>query len=935
MMNFSPPTLAKWERLKRYILQIVQQNWINVGLRAKMGMIVVVGLAGLLTIFALLGISTAWQVTKQVLNERVALAHLGADNLNATIKHTKSLLAAVAEQDALRDPQAAPQTRVKALHTAYDLITFSKKGLYLFDENGRLLGAISESGISDIDWSQVAATQNVLQGKDSDLSVIAGDRAWVVVAVPVLEETTNMPAGVLAALLDLNDSELSPFDYSLNQGRTQTLDVVDAEGHILMSTNPERVLTVSNQADLLHQLFAADELAVETCVGCDSGETLAGQVVAFAPLTEAPWGVVVHQNSDEAFAPVNRLKLLTTLLGMVTVVGALGLVWVTTSSVIAPVQLLTEAARRIAQGDLSTPIRYQRGDEIGELAASFDGMRAKLKDSIDEIQTWNQALDQRVQERTRAARAAQREAQRARDDLRAIIDGLSDELIVVGLDRRVQQMNRAAQMRHGYGETVSNQLCYQVFRRGQPCQPPDCQCPIAAVLESGEPVKVTHIEPVSENGRQRYLDIVASPMRDSSGQITRIIELRRDVTEEKKMEESLVRRNQQLSILNAVATTVNKSLELEEILGQALDEVLRLTGVDVGAIFLQEEKLGNLELLAHRGLSEDAAKLAARLGMLDGACGGVLEAGQVIVVPDLARYRGHRAESLQREKLNTLVHVPLSARGCILGSICVATREQREFSPEEQALLTALGNQIAVAIENARLYAEVQHKERLRGQLLNKLIGAQEEERKRIARELHDDTSQALAALLFAVEEALEMDRLEEMQDRLAGMKELTMRTMEDIYKLIFDLRPTMLDHLGLVPALRSFSQLRLEPLGVRVNIEEMSAGRRLSAEMETALFRVVQEVINNIARHAMARNVAITFHFKDESVVIDVKDDGIGFDMVEATISPDSQRGLGLMGMLERIELVGGQMEIDTAPGYGTQIHIEVPLHQEEPAYA
>jgi signal transduction histidine kinase len=173
------------------------------------------------------------------------------------------------------------------------------------------------------------------------------------------------------------------------------------------------------------------------------------------------------------------------------------------------------------------------------------------------------------------------------------------------------------------------------------------------------------------------------------------------------------------------------------------------------------------------------------------------------------------------------------------------------------------------------------------------------------------------------------------MQDRLAGMKELTMRTMEEIYKLIFDLRPTMLDHLGLMPALRSFSQMRLEPLGVRIDIEEMSAGRRLSAEMETALFRVVQEVINNIARHAMARNVAISFQFKDETVVIDITDDGIGFDMVEATLSPDTQRGLGLMGMLERIELIGGQMEIDTAPGYGTKIHIEVPLAQEEPAYA
>jgi signal transduction histidine kinase len=277
------------------------------------------------------------------------------------------------------------------------------------------------------------------------------------------------------------------------------------------------------------------------------------------------------------------------------------------------------------------------------------------------------------------------------------------------------------------------------------------------------------------------------------------------------------------------------------------------------------------------------------------------------------------------------VHVPLAAKGCILGSICVGTRNKREFNTEEQELLTAIGSQIAVAVENARLYAEVQHKEQLRGQLLNKLITVQEEERKRIARELHDDTSQALAALLFTVEEVLEMDQLAEMKARLEGMRTLTMQTMEEIYTLIFDLRPTMLDHLGLVPALRSFAQSRLEPAGIRLTIEEATAPYRLPSEVEIALFRVVQEVITNIARHAAARNVHIFFQFDLDSVTVNVEDDGVGFDMVEMTLSPGSQRGLGLLGMFERVELLGGQMDIDTAPGYGTQIAIRAPTNLAE----
>ena len=408
------------------------------------------------------------------------------------------------------------------------------------------------------------------------------------------------------------------------------------------------------------------------------------------------------------------------------------------------------------------------------------------------------------------------------------------------------------------------------------------------------------------------------------------------MVKEKNMPDALVRRNEQLSILNAVATTVNQSLDLEDILGRALDEVLRLTGIDAGAIFLQEEILGNLELLAHRGLSEEAAHLASRLGMLDGACGGVLELGNLIVVPDISRYRGRRAESLMREELRTLVHVPLTSKGYTLGSMCIGTRRQHEFNKGEQELLTAIGSQIAVAVENARLYAEVQHKEQLRGELLREIITAQEEERKRIARELHDDTSQALAALLYAAEEGMEMSSLEEVKEMLEGMRVLAVRTLDGVHKLIFDLRPTMLDHLGLVPALRWFAKSRLEPTGVRVKIEERSDPRRMPTEVETALFRVVQEAITNIARHSAARNAHITFDSDDEAVTVDVADDGIGFDMIELALSPDSGRGLGLMGMRERVEVLDGEIEIISSFGYGTQVQIRVPIpEREEEVYA
>jgi signal transduction histidine kinase len=414
-------------------------------------------------------------------------------------------------------------------------------------------------------------------------------------------------------------------------------------------------------------------------------------------------------------------------------------------------------------------------------------------------------------------------------------------------------------------------------------------------------------------------------------------------------------RTQHLSILNAVAMTVNQSLNLEDILNRALDEVLRLTGIDVVAIFIQDPVRGKLELKAYRGLSEQAARLAYQIGLLDGSCGGVMELGKTIVVPDIASQRGRGARSLQREKVTSIMHVPLLTKGWTLGSMCVGTHNTVEFNEDEQKLLNAIGNQIAIAVENARLYSDVQRKERVRGELFKKALAAQEEERKRIARELHDEVSQSLTALLYEAEDGLELDRRESIQKRLQSICDLSQSTLDNVHKLMFDLRPSMLDQLGLIPALRWLSETRLEPKGVRVSVniaakpdlpKEKMDFQRLSPEIETALYRVVQEAINNIARHAASRNVEINLNLSNGLAQVSIIDDGIGFDMTELSIETiqeiDSRdqllsvntRGLGLLGMQERIELLGGDLEIDSLPGQGTQIHIRVPIRERSLVY-
>ena len=383
--------------------------------------------------------------------------------------------------------------------------------------------------------------------------------------------------------------------------------------------------------------------------------------------------------------------------------------------------------------------------------------------------------------------------------------------------------------------------------------------------------------------------------------------------------------------------------------------MLQLTGIDMVAIFLEDVNKGQLKLSACRGLSENAARLAYQVGLLDSSCGGVMELGRALVVPDLSQYRGRGAQSLKREHVTALMHVPLVTKGCALGSMCVGTRNNLEFNNDEQNLLTAIGNQIAIAVENARLYAEVQRRERLRGELLTKALAAQEDERKRIARELHDEVSQSLTALLYEAEDGLEMDERPTTKKRLQSIYDLTQHTLNNIHKLIFDLRPSMLDQLGLIPAVRWLAETRLQVKGIRVAVSASSTSslsddevgiQRLLPEIETALYRVIQEAINNIARHAAARNVDILLEMDEEIATVSIRDDGIGFDLAELNIAAhrdfeemdptlsNNTRGLGIIGMQERIELLGGELDFLTAPMAGTQIHIRVPLREGNLVY-
>jgi signal transduction histidine kinase len=170
----------------------------------------------------------------------------------------------------------------------------------------------------------------------------------------------------------------------------------------------------------------------------------------------------------------------------------------------------------------------------------------------------------------------------------------------------------------------------------------------------------------------------------------------------------------------------------------------------------------------------------------------------------------------------------------------------------------------------------------------------------------------------------------EGLKTNLKKTQDMATRTLEDIHRIIFDLRPTLLDDLGLIAALRWYAQDRLESQDVDVQIETRGTERRLPSEIDASLFRIAQEAISNIAQHAGARRADLCLEFKTTSLLLTVEDDGAGFDASKVFGTGDRKRGLGLMGMKERVELLGGTLDIQSKPGAGTLLSFAIPIDWE-----
>jgi signal transduction histidine kinase len=228
------------------------------------------------------------------------------------------------------------------------------------------------------------------------------------------------------------------------------------------------------------------------------------------------------------------------------------------------------------------------------------------------------------------------------------------------------------------------------------------------------------------------------------------------------------------------------------------------------------------------------------------------------------------------------------------------------------------------------LYEQLRQQNEERSDLLEKIITAQEEERRRLARGLHDGISQTLTGLVMSLGSAEAVSvRDPAVRQRLEFLRGLTSEAVDEVRRIIHDLRPSLLDDLGLVAAIGWYIENYLAPAGVKAELKTQGLDRRLPPNVEIALFRVVQEAITNIVKHAQARTTSIRLQLTDSTIVGSVEDDGVGFNADALHHERRQGMAVGLLGMEERISLLEGKLDIESHPGEGTQVHFKIPWQE------
>jgi signal transduction histidine kinase len=381
-------------------------------------------------------------------------------------------------------------------------------------------------------------------------------------------------------------------------------------------------------------------------------------------------------------------------------------------------------------------------------------------------------------------------------------------------------------------------------------------------------------------------------------------------------DEALHQRNADLALVNDLAVTLASSLDVGEILDRTLTRVMAYLGVGAGEIFLREESEKDLQLALHRGEFPDAFLTKDNFRLGEGFIGLVAETGKPLTTTDLSSDVRYLRPAVVSAGFRSLACIPLTAGGSTVGVMSLASRNERHFEARELNLLTAIGSWAGIAIENAHLHRQA-------GRL------AVLEERERIGMDLHDGIIQSIYAVGLALEYArvaLEEDPHQARLKLEQGIDGLN-SAIRDIRTYILDLRPRQFhggDLMGglrrLVEEYRANTQSDATLMGPKDGLADMPQAYAM------AIFHICQEALANTAKHSQARRVDVRLWTTRERVLLEVADNGQGFDLRKMSVTI----GHGLSNMHVRARKVRGDVEITSAPGEGTTVLAWVPRRED-----
>jgi signal transduction histidine kinase len=373
--------------------------------------------------------------------------------------------------------------------------------------------------------------------------------------------------------------------------------------------------------------------------------------------------------------------------------------------------------------------------------------------------------------------------------------------------------------------------------------------------------------------------------------------------------------NALLSLLDAELAADDLSVLLQKV----MEITTRTFQASMGAILLRDAENNHLRLANAVGIDEVLPE-DFKIAVGQGFAGNIASTGEPAMMLDTSAETSFSANL--RAKAKSLWGVPLKAEGETIGVVCIGFPKPYEWLPTERELMRAIADRAALAIERAQMTEALREREQRIAELSAHLLRVQEEERKRISRELHDETGQALMVIRLYLG-MMESGGAKNLRGKIKETVEVVDRTIEGIRRIIGKLSPLVLQELGLVAAIRKEAKDLAKTTGVKTRVLIAEDVGRLAPGTEQAIYRVVQEALHNVAKHAQAKSASIQVAREGQVVKVHVEDDGVGIQPARGNAR---DRSFGLAGIKERVAMLGGVSRVISAKGKGTRIEITVP---------